>query len=44
MTPQARVQAAIEVLDLVVGATRDGGAAADTLVRRYFRERRYAGA
>ena len=44
MTPQARVQAAIEVLDLVVGATRDGGAAADTLVRRYFRDRRYAGA
>jgi 16S rRNA (cytosine967-C5)-methyltransferase len=44
MTPQARVQAAIEVLDLVVDATRDGGAAADTLVRRYFRERRYAGA
>ena len=43
MTPQARVQAAIEVLDLVVGATRDGGAAADTLVRRYFRDRRYAG-
>ncbi len=44
MTPQARVQAAIEVLDLVVGAARDGGAAADTLVRRYFRDRRYAGA
>lgn len=44
MTPQARVQAAIEVLDLVVGAARDNGAAADTLVRRYFRDRRYAGA
>ena len=43
MTPQARVQAAIEVLDLVVGAARDGGAAADTLVSRYFRDRRYAG-
>jgi 16S rRNA (cytosine967-C5)-methyltransferase len=44
MTPQARVQAAIEVLDLVIGATRDGGAAADTLIGRYFRDRRYAGA
>lgn len=44
MTPAARAQAAIELLDLVIAAARDDGAAADTLVARYFRERRYAGA
>jgi len=43
MTPAARVQAAIELLDQVVTAARDGGAAADTLVARYFQTRRYAG-
>ena len=43
MTPGARVQAAIECLDAVVAAARDGGAAADTLIARYFVTRRYAG-
>jgi len=43
MTPAARVQAAIELLDLIITAARDDGAAADTLIARYFRERRYAG-
>jgi 16S rRNA (cytosine967-C5)-methyltransferase len=44
MTPAARLQAAIEILDQVVAAARDGGPAADTLVARYFATRRYAGA
>lgn len=43
MTPGARVQAAIECLDLIAGAARDGGAAADTIIARYFAARRYAG-
>ncbi|MFN3727987.1 MAG: RsmB/NOP family class I SAM-dependent RNA methyltransferase [Allosphingosinicella sp.] len=43
MTPSARVQAAIELLDQVLEAARSGGAAADTLIARYFKERRYAG-
>ncbi len=43
MTPQARVQAAIEILDAVVDAARSGGAAADTIIARYFKDRRYAG-
>ncbi len=43
MTPQARAQAAIELLDEVVAAARDAGAAADTLIARYFKTRRYAG-
>src|SRR3546814_12028138 len=44
MTPAARVQAAIEILDQDIAAARDNGAAADTLIGRYFRDRRYAGA
>lgn len=44
MTPSARLQAAIELLDAIIMAARDGGAAADTLIARYFKERRYAGA
>lgn len=44
MTPSARLQAAIELVDEVIVAARDGGAAADTLITRYFRARRYAGA
>jgi 16S rRNA (cytosine967-C5)-methyltransferase len=44
MTPAARVQAAIEILDQVILSARDEGAPADTLVTRYFKERRYAGA
>ncbi len=43
MTPSARVQAAIELLDAIIRAAREGGAAADTLIARYFTERRYAG-
>ncbi|RVT42227.1 RsmB/NOP family class I SAM-dependent RNA methyltransferase [Sphingobium algorifonticola] len=43
MTPAARAQAAIDLLDEVIGAARDGGPAADTLIARYFKTRRYAG-
>jgi 16S rRNA (cytosine967-C5)-methyltransferase len=43
MTPQARAQAAIDILDEVVAAARDRGAAADIVVQRYFKARRYAG-
>lgn len=43
MTPAARVQAAIELLDAIIASARDGGPAADTLIARYFKERRYAG-
>ena len=43
MTPSARVQAAIELIDAIAAAARDGGAAADTLIGRYFAARRYAG-
>jgi len=43
MTPQARVQAAIELLDEVIAAAAAGGASADTIVARYFQARRYAG-
>lgn len=43
VTPGARTQAAIELLDLILTAVRDGGAAADTIVQRYFATRRYAG-
>ena len=43
MTPAARTQAAIELLDQIITAARTGGAAADTLIARYFATRRYAG-
>lgn len=43
MTPAARLAAAIEILDQVIAAARDGGAAADTIIQRYFSTRRYAG-
>ncbi|MEA1071342.1 RsmB/NOP family class I SAM-dependent RNA methyltransferase [Sphingomonas sp. LY160] len=43
MTPPARVQAAIEILDEVIAAAREEGAPADALVQRYFKTRRYAG-
>lgn len=43
MTPQARVQAAIELLDEIIVAAAGQGAAADTLIARYFKTRRYAG-
>jgi 16S rRNA (cytosine967-C5)-methyltransferase len=41
--PAARLQAAIEILDLVIDAAEAQGAAADTLIQRYFSARRYAG-
>jgi len=37
------MQAAIELLDEIIAAARSGGAAADTLIARYFKTRRYAG-
>lgn len=43
MTPAARVQAAIELLDEVIAAARSKGAPADRLIADYFRARRYAG-
>lgn len=43
MTPAARVQAAIELLDAAIEAARSKGAPADRLVADYFRQRRYAG-
>lgn len=43
MTPSARVQAAIEILDEVLAAARDDGPPADAVVTRYFKARRYAG-
>lgn len=43
MTPGARAGAAIELLDAIIDAAEQGGAAADTLIARYFKTRRYAG-
>src|SRR5437764_1686945 len=43
MTPAARLQAAIEIVDEVIAAARDDGPPADTIVTRYFKQRRYAG-
>lgn len=43
MTPAARVQAAIELLDQVIEAAKREGAPADRLIAAYFRQRRYAG-
>jgi 16S rRNA (cytosine967-C5)-methyltransferase len=43
MTPAARAQAAIDLLDAVIEAARSGGAAADTIAQRFFAARRYAG-
>lgn len=44
MTPAARVQAAIELLDQIIASARTKGAPADRLIADYFRARRYAGA
>lgn len=44
MTPGARVQAAIEILDAVIEAARRGGAPADRIAGDWFRTRRFAGA
>jgi 16S rRNA (cytosine967-C5)-methyltransferase len=43
MRPAARLQAAIELLDEIIAAARSGGAAADTIIARWFTTRRYAG-
>lgn len=43
MTPSARVQAAIEILDEVIASARDDGPPADAIVTRHFKTRRYAG-
>ena len=43
MRPAARAQAAIDILDEVIISAARGGAAADTLIQRYFATRRYAG-
>jgi len=43
VTPQARVQAAIEILDLIITAAAANGAPADRIVGDWFRTRRFAG-
>lgn len=43
MTPDARIAAVIELLSEIVAAAESGGSASDTLVRRFFASRRYAG-
>jgi len=43
VTPAARVQAAIEILDSVIAAALSEGAPADRIIGDYFRTRRYAG-
>ena len=43
MTPQARVQAAIEIVDLVIQAARGNGPPADRIIVDWFRTRRFAG-
>ena len=43
MTPAARVQTAIEILDRIITAARDQGASADVILADGFRARRYAG-
>ncbi|MFN3470682.1 MAG: RsmB/NOP family class I SAM-dependent RNA methyltransferase [Novosphingobium sp.] len=43
MTPAARVQAAIDLLDEVIGAARAQGASADRIAADWFRSRRYIG-
>jgi 16S rRNA (cytosine967-C5)-methyltransferase len=43
VTPSARLQAAIELLDEIIVAARDNGASADNLIKKFFKTRRYAG-
>lgn len=43
MKPAARLQSAIELVDQIIVAARDGGASADQIAKRFFAERRYAG-
>ena len=43
MTPPARLQAAIDLLDWIIAAARDNGGSADNIAKKFFKERRYAG-
>lgn len=43
MTPAARTQAAIDLVDAILDAARTGGAAGDQVAKRFFAARRYAG-
>jgi len=43
MTPAARVQSAIELLDSIIAATRAKGAPADRILAEWFRGNRFAG-
>ncbi|WP_340587898.1 RsmB/NOP family class I SAM-dependent RNA methyltransferase [Erythrobacter alti] len=43
MTPAARVQAAIEILDGIIEAARNQGPPADRLVAQWFKDHRFAG-
>jgi 16S rRNA (cytosine967-C5)-methyltransferase len=43
MTPAARVQSAIGILDKVVAAARDNGAPADAILSEWFKNNRFAG-
>jgi 16S rRNA (cytosine967-C5)-methyltransferase len=43
MTPSARVQAAIDILDAVIAAVRGNGASADRIAADWFRTRRFVG-
>ena len=43
MTPSARLQAAMELLDEIIVAARDNGSSADNIAKKYFKARRYAG-
>ena len=43
MTPPARVQAAIEIVDGIIAAARENGAPADRIIVEWFRTRRFAG-
>jgi 16S rRNA (cytosine967-C5)-methyltransferase len=43
MTPSARVQSAIELLDSIIAAAREKGAPADRLLAEWFRAHRFAG-
>lgn len=43
MTPAARVQSAIEILDAVIASARRGGASADRIAAEWFRAHRFAG-
>ena len=43
MTPSARILAAIEIVDAVIGAARNNGPSADRLLGEWFRTRRFIG-